>query len=63
MHEMKIWENLELYGEKRIKSHLYKRYTQKALVELRQYVQIVPEAEVWMRHKDKVLGRKAPKTN
>ena len=47
-----------MYGEKKIKSQRYKRYTQKALEALRTVVVQYTEEEIWEKHKDEVLGRK-----
>lgn len=58
MFEINLWENSELYGEKKIKSQRYKRYTQKALETLRIALEQHPENEIWEKHKEKVLGRK-----
>ncbi|WP_156939602.1 DUF3644 domain-containing protein [Desulfocurvus vexinensis] len=58
MFEINIWNDPEMYGEKKIKSQRYKRYTQKALNALRAAVAQYPEDEIWEKHKDKVLGRK-----
>jgi hypothetical protein len=57
MFEINLWDDPEMYGEKKIKSQRYKRYTQKALEALRAAVAQHPEAEMWEKHKGKVLGR------
>jgi len=57
LFEIGIWDDLEMYGEKRIKSQIYKRYTHKALEELRFAVTQYSENEMWEKHKGKVLGR------
>lgn len=58
MFEINLWNNPEMYGEKKIKSQRYKRYTQKALEALRTVVVQYTEEEIWEKHKDEVLGRK-----
>jgi hypothetical protein len=57
MFEINLWNDPEMYGEKKIKSQRYKRYTQKALEALRGAVQQHTEEEMWEKHKGKVLGR------
>ncbi len=58
MSEINIWNDPEMYGEKRIDSKVYKRYTKKALDALRAAVNQHEEDEIWKKHKDKVLRRK-----
>ena len=57
MFELDLWDDPEMYGEKRIKSQTYKRYTQKALDAFRFAVTRYSEEEMWEKHKDKVSGR------
>lgn len=57
MFEINIWNDPEMYGEKKIKSQRYKRYTQKALEALRAAVDQHTEEDMWEKHKGKVLGR------
>lgn len=57
MFELSMRDNPEMYGEKRIKSQTYKRYTQKALDAFRFAVTQYSEEEMWEKHKDKVSGR------
>jgi len=61
MMEVNIWNDKKMYGEKKIKSQCYKRYTQKALELLRNVVTKFPENEIWEKYKDKVLNHKTQK--
>ena len=57
MFEINVWNNLEMYGEKKIRSQNYKRYTKKALDALREVISKSSEDEIWEKHKAKVLNR------
>jgi uncharacterized protein YutE (UPF0331/DUF86 family) len=57
LFEIGLWGDPEMYGEKKIKSQVYKRYTQKALDALRVAVTQYSEEDMWEKHKDKALGR------
>ena len=57
MFEINLWDDQEMYGEKRVNSQLYKRYTQKALDALRDAVTRLAEDVIWEKHKKKVLGK------
>lgn len=57
MFELDLQKDTNMYGEKKIKSQTYKRYTQKALESIRSVVDEYSEEEIWKRNKDKVLGR------
>ena len=57
MFEIGLWDDSEMYGVKKIKSQVYKQYTQKALEALRIAVAQYSEEEMWEKHRDKVLGR------
>jgi len=58
MFEIDVWSNSEMFGEKRIKSIRFKRYTKKALDALREVQKQVSVEEVWEKHKDAVMGRR-----
>lgn len=57
MFELNLWDDSDMYGEKRIQSQTYKRYTKKALDAFRVAVTQYSEEEMWEKHKDRVLGR------
>ena len=58
MFEIDVWSDPEMYGEKRIKSIRFKRYTKKALDALREVTRQITVEEVWEKHKNAVMGRR-----
>ncbi len=58
MFEIKLRDDPEMFGTKKINSQVYNRYTPKALEVLREVMQRVTVEEVWTKHRASVLGRK-----
>lgn len=58
LFELDAWTSPDMYGEKRIKSQLYKRYTKKTLDALREIVAQSSVDEIWAKHGAKVLGKR-----
>ncbi|BCV22766.1 DUF3644 domain-containing protein [Moorella sp. Hama-1] len=56
MFELNIWDDPEMYGEKKIKSQRYKRYTKKALDALRDIVKRLSIEDVWNKYGRAVMG-------
>jgi hypothetical protein len=61
MLEIKLRDDPELFGTKRINSQVYNRYTPKALDALRGVMQRITPDDVWMKHGALVLNRKKKK--
>lgn len=57
LFELKVWSDPEMYGEKKIKSQLYRRYTKKALDALRDILPRISVEDVWKKYGKKVLGK------
>ncbi|MEW6458643.1 MAG: DUF3644 domain-containing protein [Bacillota bacterium] len=57
LFELDVWSDPEMYGEKKIKSQLYKRYTKKALDALREVVNRICVEDIWAKYGKKVLGK------
>lgn len=51
MFEINIWNDPDMYGEKKIKSQLYKRYTKNALEALRFIIVEFDDHQIWEKHK------------
>jgi len=57
LFELDVWSDPEMYGEKRIKSQLYKHYTKKTLDALREVVNRISVEDIWKKHGKRVLGK------
>jgi len=58
MFELKLWDDPEMFGTKKVKSQSYKRYTKKALDAIREIMKTMSVAKVWKRQGAKVMGGK-----
>lgn len=58
MFEINLWDDPEMYDEKKVKSITFKRYTQKALNALQDIVTKKTEVDIWEKNKMLVLGRR-----
>lgn len=58
MFEIDVWSDPEMYGEKRINSICFKRYTKKALDALKKITAQMTIEKVWEKHKNAVMGKR-----
>lgn len=55
--KLDLYSDSDMYGEKRVKSQLYKRYTKRALDKLREQLPSLDIEQVWAEQRLRVLGR------
>ena len=58
MFEINVWDDPDMFAEKKVKSILFKRYTKKALDALREVKKDISVDNIWERQKMAVLGKK-----
>lgn len=58
MYEIDVWSDPEMFGEKKIKSQVYRLYTKKALDALRHIITQITPDEIWEKHKKRVMPKK-----
>lgn len=57
LFELDIWTNPEMYGEKKIKAQIYKRYTKKTLEAIREILTRIPVEAVWEKFGKRAMGK------